>query len=130
MMLEINTWVNDDCTIGRLRYGDFKCLTLELPWRENEPNVSCVPAGTYDAIKYDSPKHGEVVLLKDVPHRSFVEIHSGNYTRQILGCILAGESITYLDDDDILDVTNSKATMKKLLRELPDEFQVKIARSS
>jgi len=25
----------------------FACFTLELPWRGNRPNVSCIPPGTY-----------------------------------------------------------------------------------
>jgi len=57
-----------------------------------------------------------------------IEIHSGNYTRQILGCILVGDSLKYLDADDILDVTNSKHTLDKLLQVLPQYFPVEITR--
>ena len=128
MILTIQTWMQDDCTIGRLSYGDFHCLTLELPWKDNRRNVSCVPAGVYNARQYDSPEHGPVILLDDVPERTWVEIHAGNFTRQILGCILVGDSLKYLDDDDILDVTNSKRTLAKLLSLLPQYFAVEITR--
>lgn len=124
----IDTRGYNDCTIGRLTCGNFRCLTLELPWMENERNVSCIPAGHYRAELYDSPKHGKVVLINGVTNRTYIEIHSGNYTRQIQGCILVGETLKYLDNDDILDVTNSKVTLAKLLDLLPDKFEVEIIR--
>ena len=128
MRLRINTWKNPDCTLGRMTYGDFKCFTLELPWLDNANDVSCIPPGVYKARKYQSPKHGTVILLEDVPDRTFVEIHSGNFTRQILGCILVGDGIKHLDTDSIPDVTNSRNTLSKLLIALPREFEVQIER--
>lgn len=127
-MLELNTWTQEDCTLGRLTYGDFKCFTLELPWFDNQTGVSCVPAGIYDAVKYVSPSKGDVVLLKDVEGRTWIEIHAGNYTRQIRGCILVGDGIKHLDSDNIPDVTNSKATLIDLLEALPDKVQISIGR--
>ena len=125
----IDTKKYEDCTFGRLTFGDFQCFTLELPWLDNKQNVSCVTAGTYDAIKYSSPQHGEVILLLEVQNRSFIEMHAGNFTRQILGCILVGDGIKYLDGDSIPDVTNSRNTLKSLMDLLPDKFQITIARS-
>lgn len=129
MKLKIETWMNSDCTIGRLSYGAFRCLTLELPWYSNSRNISCIPPGVYDAIKYDSPTKGPVILLKGVPNRTWIQIHAGNYTRQIQGCMLVGVSLTYLDKDDILDVTNSKNTLQALMALLPDDFEVEITRT-
>lgn len=126
--MKISTWINPDCTVGRLEFGGFHCLTLELPWKENANDISCIPAGTYEYVKYDSPRHGAVLLLLDVPGRSMVELHAGNYTRQIEGCILVGDSLKYLDGDSILDVTNSKRTLKKLLSLLPHSGTIEIER--
>lgn len=128
IIIEINTWTNDDCTLGRLTYGNFKCFTLELPWLGNARNISCIPAGTYRAEKYESPSKGLVLLLHDVEDRSYIEIHAGNYTLQIQGCILVGDGIKFLDNDDIPDVTNSKATLIDLLDAVPDGVEVKITR--
>jgi len=127
-ILFIDTWVCDDCTVGRLSYGDFRCLTLELPWADNKRGISCIQAGNYTAVKYDSPKHGQVLLLESVLDRDMIEIHAGNYTRQIEGCILVGDSLKYMDGDDVLDVTNSKATLAKLLHVVPSEIEVAIVR--
>jgi len=127
-MIHIATWKNDDCTIGRLTCGNFRCVTLELPWLDNARNISCIPAGTYQAVKYTSPKHGQVILLEGVPGRSFIEMHTGNFTYQIEGCILVGDGLKYLDQDTILDVTNSKKTLQRLLSVLPNRFEVVIGR--
>jgi len=128
-VLFIDTWVQNDCTIGRLSYGMFRCLTLELPWLNNKRNVSCIPSGNYTAIKYESPKHGPVLLIQNVEDRSMIEIHGGNFTYQIEGCILVGDSLKYLDNDSVLDVTNSKVTLRRLLAYLPDEVEVAIVRT-
>lgn len=126
MNLKIKRFYNDDCTLGRLRYGNFHCFTLELPDLDNQTDISCIPAGTYEAVKYQSPSKGDVILLKGVPNRTYIEIHSGNYTSQILGCILVGDSIKDINNDGVPDVTNSVNTLKKLLSILPDSFKVEI----
>jgi hypothetical protein len=128
--LHIDTWCRDECTIGELSLGLFRCLTLELPWKDNKQYVSCIPSGEYEAKLYQSYKHGAVVLLEGVPGRTFIEIHAGNYTSQIEGCILVGDSIKYLNRDRILDVTNSQVTLRKLLARLPESFTVAITRAS
>lgn len=126
-MLSIKRWYHKDCTLGRLSVGGFKCFTLELPDLGNAQSISCIPAGTYQAFKRQSPKNGLVIELRNVPNRQFIQIHRGNYTRQIEGCILVGSSIAFLDNDQVPDVTNSGVTMDKLLALLPDEFEVKIS---
>lgn len=128
-MIEITTWMQPDCTIGRLTCGEFRCWTLELPWVCNERYISCIPDGEYQAHLYRSRRHGDVILLKNVPNREFIEIHSGNYTRQIKGCILVGDSITYQDGDTIPDVTNSRKTLNTLIGLLPEAFTVEIERT-
>ena len=70
--------------------GDFICYTLELPWRWNQKNVSCIPPGSYRGfIRYDKPD-GWRIQLMGVSGRSGVQIHVGNYPRDILGCVLVG----------------------------------------
>lgn len=116
-----------DCTIGRLSYLDFKCMVLELPWLDNQKNISCIPEGIYQCKKRFSPgKQYEVIEYIGVPNRAFIQAHYGNYTRQLLGCQLYGDGLKYLDNDDIIDITNSEKTIKKLLSMLPDEFEIEI----
>lgn len=113
--MKINRWYQNDCTMGRLFVKNFQCFTLELPDLSNEQDVSCIPVGDYDYYFRESPKSGSVLELRSVPNRRYIQIHAGNYTSQISGCILVGDSIKLLNNDTIPDVTNSKATLKKLL---------------
>jgi len=105
---------------GKIQYS-FK--TLELPWKENERRVSCITAGIYRTIKHGSPKFKQSFWLQDVPGRSEILIHAGNFTSQILGCILPGKAHADINQDGIIDVTNSVATIKELYKFLPNEFQ-------
>jgi hypothetical protein len=125
-MLTIARFYNSDCTLGRLVLGSFQCFTLELPWLNNANDISCIPEGFYKAFKRNSPTNGFVIELKDVPNRSYVQIHKGNYTRNVKGCILVGDGIKFLDSDSIPDVTSSSVTLTKLLSLLPEEFEVTI----
>ena|SRR3990167_978716 len=67
------------------------CVTLELPWKDNKPEVSCIPKGEYQIKKIISPKYGNVFQVMNVPNRSNILIHKGNFTTDVLGCILLGE---------------------------------------
>lgn len=125
-MLTITRFYNPDCTLGRLVLGNFQCFTLELPWLNNANDISCIPEGVYKAFKRNSPTNGFVIELKEVPNRSYVQIHKGNYTRNVKGCILVGDGIKFLDSDSIPDVTSSSVTLTKLLSLLPEEFEVTI----
>jgi|SRR5690625_422 len=104
----------------------FECKTLELPWRGNRQNVSCIPPesgeATYPFIILDrSPSFNYKHLwIKDVPNRSHIKVHRGNYHRSIEGCILVGDSFTDIDGDGLLDVTNSKRTLDDLIFQLEE----------
>ncbi len=83
-----------ECTQGVLRDEETKLaimLTMELPWRNNEPCVSCIPAGVYTVRPYSSPKYPDVFEVVDVPGRSHILIHAGNSTNDSKGCILPGK---------------------------------------
>lgn len=91
----------DEGTAGAFQFGDSTLACMELPWRDNWPGVSCIPPGTYRAEIYESPRHGRVYMLQDVPGRSDVEIHAANFAGdkslgwscELLGCIAPAESI-------------------------------------
>lgn len=102
----------------------FRCKTLELAWKNNAQQVSCIPAGTYQVVKRHSPKYGYHFHIQNVPNRSWILIHHGNYHTDILGCVLVGQSHTDINGDGHRDVTNSKTTMVALNKVLPDSFQL------
>lgn len=125
--IKIYRWYHDDCVIGRLTCGDFQCWTLELPLLNNQSNISAIyPAGGYKGHKHYSVKNGDVIAIDNVMDRTGIQIHAGNYTSQIQGCILVGDSVKFLNDDKIPDVTNSKATLKKMLSIVDDNVEIEI----
>ena len=85
-------------TFGVLRDGHVPfALTLEQPWRDNRPNESCIPAGSYVCRRVQSPKFGNTFEVTNVPGRSHILFHRGNFIEDTYGCILVGESFTYLN---------------------------------
>jgi hypothetical protein len=123
--------------IERLHYGDKQTVgnlyllnnrnelvqefwSLELPWKDNKRRISCIPEGVYKARKHNSPKHGLSLWLQDVPNRSEILIHKGNYYTDILGCILIGSTLMDINKDGLLDVVNSKKSINKLMSMLED----------
>lgn len=102
----------------------FQCVGLELPWLDNKFRVSCIPAGNYKAVKHVSPKFGDSFWIKDVPARSGILIHRGNFVRNTAGCLLPGVEMVDIDKDGFQDVTRSVETMLALWAVLPAEFDV------
>tara|TARA_R110000851_G_scaffold130256_1_gene263783 strand:+ start:344 stop:745 length:402 start_codon:yes stop_codon:yes gene_type:complete len=117
-------------TLGHMKYGGkFSCFTVELPWLDNKPFISCIPAGLYECEKHLSPKFGHCILVKNVAGRENILIHIGNYKRNTKGCILPGRSFVDMDNDGLIDVTSSGDTMAKLRSVLPEKFQLEIRRT-
>lgn len=121
-------------TKGNLVFdGGFSCKTLELPWRENKRSISCIPAGEYFCSLYPSSKFGLTYILEDVPERSAILIHQGNYAgdtskglkSDVNGCILVGEKFGTLNGQSA--VLNSRKTllaMKEFLKHEPFELTI------
>lgn len=74
-------------------------FSLELPWRDNAPDISCVPDGLYIAHLRPISKFGYPVYeLEGVPGRSNCELHIGNvagdvklgYKTDVEGCTIFG----------------------------------------
>ena len=114
---------------------EFICKTLELPYRDNERNVSCIPEGFFDVLPRQSPKYGNHLHITGVPNRSLILIHHGNYVGSpnpktglpdIRGCVLVGKDHIDITGDGIKEVTASKNTMKELMKVAPDGFVLEV----
>lgn len=117
-------------TVGWLTTLGFQCATLELPWRDNKPEKSCIPEGIYPYRIAMSPSRGtEVIWIDNVPNRSAIQIHVGNFTSQILGCVLVGDGIKDINKDGVPDVMNSEATFKALMQHVPPHGLITIRAS-
>ena len=85
--------VGDVCIFGMLIADDHVFSTLELPWRNNERNRSCIPAGEYDCDymrRSASGKYRGCFYVKGVAGRSQILIHNGNLPAHTKGCIIIG----------------------------------------
>jgi hypothetical protein len=94
-------------------------FTLELPWRDNKSNISCIPYGVYPIsfIKQSAnKKFYDCYRVFDVLSRAGVLIHNGNLVEHTHGCILIGENIVMLKGMPFL--TNSKNSLRKFVSNL------------
>jgi hypothetical protein len=124
---------SDQGTEGTLVAGDFDCRTLELPWRENRKQISCIPAGEYDVEIRLSNKYGRVYWVRRVPNRTYILIHSGNYAgdkskgfkSHVMGCILLGKKSGFLGGQ--VAVLNSRVAVRQFMEHMEYEsFKLKI----
>jgi hypothetical protein len=78
-----------DGTNGKLLFeGRLICNTIELPWRNNEKSVSCIPEGKYFIRKRYSSKFHWHLEVTDVKNRSYILLHpANNALRELNGCI-------------------------------------------
>lgn len=114
-------------TQGILLYRDYYCFTLELPYKDNIRNLSCIPCGIYPITKYKSNRFGNCFYIHEVKGRSGILIHSGNFAGDIekgyrthsQGCILVGKYFGYLENQ--LAVLNSRITLKYLYSIVEEE---------
>lgn len=104
----------------------FSFYTLELSWKNNERQISCIPIGKYEVVKRFSQKYKDHFHILNVPNRTWILIHHGNFHKDTLGCVLVGKELKDIDGDGMLDVTASLATMRKLNKLLPKKFNVEI----
>lgn len=73
--------------------GQDQCFTLEPP-RVADPNGNgyiCIPAGTFQlTIRWSYKFNRQVPHVEEVPGRSAIEIHIGNFPKDTDGCTLVG----------------------------------------
>jgi len=123
-------------TVGEFRVLDddnqliYRCHTVELPDRQNQVGVSCIPEGTYSVQKEKPNKHFNYVHFSvlNVPGRSGILIHIANYVSQLKGCIAPGRDLIDMNGDRLPDVNYSNVVMKDLANLLPDRFSLTIKR--
>lgn len=79
-------------TFGVLIEGEEAfALVLENEWKDNETDVSCIPAGGYVCKRVSSPKFGDTFEVTNVKDRTHIILHWGNLTKDTLGCPLLAE---------------------------------------
>lgn len=111
--------------LGVLRHTFIHCV--ELPWYDNAPQRSCIPAGKYRLAWTRSNRFSKAAghdvftwEILDVPGRGGIRIHTGNYAgpklSDSLGCPLPCMEWTDINKDGEMDGARSGEAMGKLLK--------------
>lgn len=96
LVLERNMF-HTNATQGTLLVNNTTFETIELPWKENKVNVSCIPKGTYTYQKIRRISNQEPALwLRNVPERTEILIHYGTKPQHSQGCVLLPEFQKFL----------------------------------
>jgi hypothetical protein len=126
LVLERAYLPDGSATLGKLSLPDgWSCYTLENPWKDNQARVSCIPEGGYALGLRESPvvqrttsgRYREGWEVQDVPDRTFVMVHPGNWEHNTEGCILPGRAFSW-DGRHGPMVTHSQDTFDALMARL------------
>ncbi len=109
-------------TLGTLTVGAVTLFTIERPWLENQPNVSCIPDGDY-RITIVSVEGDRRIRLEGpgIPdERTLINIEVANYARELEGCIAVADGIilTDLPDGPYYSLWESKAAYSRFYDEI------------
>jgi hypothetical protein len=70
-------------------------LTVEPPWRDNRPFLSCIPSGSYLCSKVDSPRFGNTWEVAGVDDRlTILAKRAYEYAQSALNLIITESSFT------------------------------------
>ena len=116
-LLIIRDTFTDVSTLGQLFLnGERFCDTLELPWKDNQRRISCIPEGEYKVrirVARESASRDYVhLLVQEVPNRDYILFHRGNSAKDTRGCIVVGQG----SQQNI--VHNSVLAMDLLMKEI------------
>jgi hypothetical protein len=91
--------------------GKRVCSSIELPWRDNQHKISCIPEGRYELTKRYSQRFDHHLLVNSVTNRSYILIHAYNDAlNESKGCIAPVSLCTGEGKGN-----NSRVSLKKLL---------------
>ena len=120
-------WQNEKQTEGDIQIFNssgrvvLKGVIVELLDKDNQNNISRIPAGDYKVKRRWSQKFKHHLHILDVPNRSYILIHTGNYYYQLEGCVLVGFVHRDINGDGFVDTTDSRKFLNEMLYLLPQE---------
>lgn len=109
-----------------------KIYFIAPAWKNNENDISCIPQGLYNVTRGNTEHHIDVFKILNVPGRTDILIHSGNYASPVLiddmvhldskGCFLAG-----FDYDKKTPMIKQSVNAMNYLREnIHDNFSLEV----
>lgn len=107
--------------------------SLERPWADNEPFVSCIPAGTYlykrvptNMQSVHKAGYSETFEVQGVPGRTLIRVHPANWAHELQGCMATGSAYGYINDTPAIE--SSRDAFQEWMERLDgiDEFELEI----
>ena len=107
--------------------------SLERPWKENQPYVSCIPAGIYlykrvltNMKSVHRAGYEETFEAQNVPGRTVIRVHPANWAHELQGCQATGSAYGYINDTPAIE--SSQDAFKEWMEMLDgiDEFELEI----
>lgn len=95
MVLQLHRSYHPKATHGILTFRQrFVSYVLELPWRENQRLVSCIPEGLYELKQRYSFRFREHLQVTEVPGRTHILFHAANRVSELQGCLAPVSAFT------------------------------------
>jgi len=86
-------------TFGKITVNGQTLYTVERPWLNNAPTISCIPKGTYDCKpRWYNRGDYPAVEVTNVTKRTHILFHIGNTMNDSAGCILVNFRLGYVDN--------------------------------
>ncbi len=118
--------------------------TMELPWKNNAHNISCIPespAGRPYLCKKEAYTekhpypHFRITGVPDYDfkgrkERTGILVHLITYVSGLKGCVGVGNKFADLNKDEVPDMAESTLALNKLYATMPDEFLLEIKEKS
>jgi hypothetical protein len=110
-------------TVGRLTLPDGTTLyTVERPWLDNAPSISCIPEGLYVLRPRHFFRGGyDTFEITEVPGRTHILFHVANRPHEVEGC--SGLGTTWGCDTGGPYVVSSKEAFGKFFAEATKSYQ-------
>lgn len=125
-------------TLGSYYWKDMELVakTMELPWKNNASNISCVPEDIYEVVKMPPGFGRDYVYFRFVKVNgrginkelgmSTILIHPITYVKDLQGCVGAGSRFHDFNKDGIPDMAESTKKLKWMAENFPNKFELEI----
>lgn len=124
--LVLNRTYHEDCTTGTIKFPDGTIFhTMELPWKENQNRISCIPEGKYHlgmrrsgvVSRTTGGQYQSGWEVQDVPNRTYIMFHVGNYPSDFEGCVGVGMGQTTYQNGNRM-ITNSQKAFRLFMEKM------------
>ncbi len=113
-------------TFGEMVVAGKRLYTVERPWLDNRPMVSCIPPGRYQCRPRRFFRGGyDAIEVCEVPDRTHILFHRANRPHELAGCIAPTSTLGCLGGE--WAGLNSGAAFDVLMQECGErEFELVI----